>query len=107
VWAVLTRLFDGDQSIPPLEPVPPALAETVLFWGGRRRQVLVIHDEQSALTASRLSRPQQVLADTAAPWPVRANEAKTPPARVSRWLGWSWSTPETIHGSRSPTSWPG
>jgi hypothetical protein len=43
----------------------PALAETVLFWSGGQRQVLVIHDEQSALTADRLSRLQQVLADGA------------------------------------------
>ena len=53
VQAVLTRLFAGDRSIPPpLEPMLPALAETVLFWsGGGKRQVLVTHDEQSALTA--------------------------------------------------------
>jgi uncharacterized protein DUF3800 len=65
VQAVLTRLIDGDRSIPPpLEPMLPALAETVLFWsGGGKRQVLVIHDEQSALTADRLSRLQQALAD--------------------------------------------
>ena len=64
VWAVLTRLAHGDRSIPPpLEPMLPALAETVLFWsGGGKRQVLVTHDEQSALTAGRLSRLQQVLA---------------------------------------------
>ena len=64
VWAVLTRLSDNDRSIPPpLEPMLPALAETVLFWSGGHRQVLVIHDEQSALTAGRLRRLQQVLAD--------------------------------------------
>jgi hypothetical protein len=40
----------------------PALAETILFWSGGRRQVLVVHDEQSALTASRLRNLQQVLA---------------------------------------------
>jgi hypothetical protein len=63
VWAVLTRLSDDDRSIPPpLEPMLPALAETVLFWSGGQRRVLVIHDEQSALTAGRLSRLQQVLA---------------------------------------------
>jgi hypothetical protein len=67
VSAVLTRLANGDRSIPPpLEPMLPALAETVLFWSGGQRQVLVIHDEQSALTASRLRRLQQVLADGAA-----------------------------------------
>jgi hypothetical protein len=64
VRAVLTRLSDDDPSIPPpLEPMLPALAETVLHWSGGQRQVLVIHDEQSALTAGRLSRLQQVLAD--------------------------------------------
>jgi hypothetical protein len=63
VWTVLTRLNDDDRSIPPpLEPMLPALAETVLFWSGGRRQVLVIHDEQSALTAGRLRRLQQALA---------------------------------------------
>ena len=64
VQAVLARLIAGDRSIPPpLEPLLPALAETVLFWSGGTRQVLVTHDEQSALTADRLSRLQQVLAD--------------------------------------------
>lgn len=71
VWAVLTRLSDGDRSIPPpLEPMLPALAETVLFWSGGQRQVLVIHDEQSALTAARLRRLQHALADGAASSPL-------------------------------------
>ena len=65
VRAVLTRLRHDDRSIPPpLEPMLPALAETVLFWSGGRRRVLVVHDEQSALTAGRLKRLQQVLADS-------------------------------------------
>jgi hypothetical protein len=64
VWTVLTGLTDNDPSIPPpLEPMLPALAETVLFWSGGQRRVLVIHDEQSALTAGRLSRLQRALAD--------------------------------------------
>lgn len=68
---VLTRLFDDDRSIPPpLEPLLPALAETVLFWSAGRRQVLVIHDEQSALTAGRLRRLQQTLADGAGASPI-------------------------------------
>ncbi len=66
VRAVVKRLIDDDRSIPPpLEPMLPALAETVLFWSGGRRQVLVVHDEQSALTAGRLRRLQQALADGA------------------------------------------
>jgi hypothetical protein len=64
VQAILIRLDNDDRSIPPpLEPVLPALAETVLFWSGGQRQVLVFHDEQSALTAGRLARLRQVLAD--------------------------------------------
>jgi hypothetical protein len=63
VWDVLTRLARRDPSIPPpLEPLLPALAETVLFWSGAHRPVLVVHDEQSALTPGRLQRLQQVLA---------------------------------------------
>ena len=66
VRTIVTRLTDDDRSIPPpLEPMLPAVAETVLFWSGGQRQVLVIHDEQSALTADRLRRLQRVLADGA------------------------------------------
>jgi hypothetical protein len=62
--------LDDDRSIPPpLEPMLPALAETVLFWSGGRRQVLVFHDEQSALTADRLTRLKQVLAGRAGALP--------------------------------------
>ncbi len=64
VRAVLTRLAQDDRSIPPpLEPLLPALAETVLFWSGGPRRVLVIHDEQSALTPGRLRRLQEALTD--------------------------------------------
>jgi hypothetical protein len=66
VWDVVTRLGNDPSIPPPLEPLVPAVAETVLFWSAGRRQVLVIHDEQSALTAGRLRRLQQVLADTSA-----------------------------------------
>ncbi|WP_250036800.1 hypothetical protein [Paractinoplanes maris] len=60
----LVRRLDSDDPVvpPPLEPLLPALAETVLTWSGARRRVLVTHDEQSALTADRLTRLQQALA---------------------------------------------
>jgi hypothetical protein len=88
VWAVLTRLAHDDRAIPPpLEPMLPALAETVLFWSGGQRQVMVIHDEQSALTASRLRRLQQVLADGADLSAADAQDAGVPPARVSPLAG--------------------
>jgi hypothetical protein len=66
VWDVVTRLGNDPSIPPPLEPLLPAVAETVLFWSAGRRRVLVIHDEQSALTAGRLRRLQQVLADESA-----------------------------------------
>jgi hypothetical protein len=88
VQAVLIRLSNNDQSIPPpLEPMLPALAETVLFWSGAQRRVLVIHDEQSALTASRLIRLQQALADAAATSPAGADEAGSSSAGVSPLAG--------------------
>jgi hypothetical protein len=88
VWAVLTRLADGDQPIPPpLEPMLPALAETVLYWSGGQRRVLVIHDEQSALTAGRLRRLQQLLADAAGSSLTGAGEAGVSPAGVSPLAG--------------------
>jgi hypothetical protein len=68
VRAVVTRMAQDDRSIPPpLEPLLPALAETVLFWSAGVREVLVVHDEQSALTAGRLRRLQQVLTDGVSP----------------------------------------
>jgi Protein of unknown function (DUF3800) len=87
VCAVLTRLAHDDRSIPPpLEPMLPALAETVLFWCRNQRQVLVIHDEQSALTAGRLRRLQQVLADRA-DWSASDAHEVGVPARVSPLAG--------------------
>ena len=79
VEEVVTRLEQRDRSIPPpLEPMLPALAETVLFWSSGQRRVLVIHDEQSALTADRLRRLQQLLAD---------GEGTDCPC-CRRWQGW-------------------
>ncbi|BCJ47304.1 hypothetical protein GCM10010168_71070 [Actinoplanes ianthinogenes] len=62
VRTIMLRLDEDDRSIPPpLEPMLPALAETVLFWSRGERRVLVFHDEQSALTADRLTRLQSAL----------------------------------------------
>ena len=88
VWAILTRLAHDDRSIPPpLEPLLPALAETILFWSRGQRQVLVIHDEQSALTADRLRRLQHVLTDSAGSPAADANGAGGQLGRVSPLAG--------------------
>jgi Protein of unknown function (DUF3800) len=88
VSAIVTRLAHDDRSIPPpLEPMLPALAETVLFWSGGQRQVLVIHDEQSALTADRLRRLQQVLIDGAGSSAGDGRQAGPPLAAASPLAG--------------------
>ncbi|GIE80568.1 hypothetical protein Aph02nite_65180 [Actinoplanes philippinensis] len=64
VAAVVSRLDAGDRTIPPpLEPMIAALAATIRHWSDGQRPILVIHDEQSALTAARLTRLQRALAD--------------------------------------------
>jgi hypothetical protein len=88
VQAVVTRLINDDRSIPPpLEPMLPALAETVLTWSGGHRRVLVMHDEQSALTADRLIRLQQVLTNDAEPALAAADGKQPLPVGVSPLAG--------------------
>ena len=70
VQEVVLRLIDDDPAIPPpLEPLVPALAETVLFWSAGQRSVAVVHDEQSALTPGRMARLATFLAEAVAPAP--------------------------------------
>lgn len=71
VRAVLDRIASGDPHVPPpLEPLLPALAETVLLWAAGGRRVMVVHDEQSALTDGRLRRLREVLGVDARGRPV-------------------------------------
>ncbi|WP_433788923.1 DUF3800 domain-containing protein [Actinoplanes sp. CA-252034] len=71
VTAIVSRLDDGDRTIPPpLEPMIAALAATIRHWSARQRPILVIHDEQSALTAARLARLQRALAVGDGPSPL-------------------------------------
>lgn len=70
VVPVLERLVAGDPTIPPpLEPLLPAVADTVLWWSAGRRSVVLVHDEQSALTPQRMARLATHLAQAAAPAP--------------------------------------
>ena len=68
---MIQRLIEDDRAIPPpLEPLVPALAETVLFWTAGGRSVDVVHDEQSALTWYRVDRLRTFLADARTPAPL-------------------------------------
>ncbi|MET9318173.1 DUF3800 domain-containing protein [Kribbella sp. NPDC003505] len=73
VEEVMQRLIDEDPELPPpLEPLVPALAETVLYWSADGRQVAVVHDEQSALTPGRVARLGAFLAAGAERGPLRS-----------------------------------
>ena len=66
----MVRLIDEDPAFPPpLEPLVPALAETLLFWSAGERSVAVVHDEQSALTRGRVARLGTFLAEAVSPAP--------------------------------------
>jgi hypothetical protein len=70
VEEVMIRVIDGDPGVPPpLEPLVPALAETLLFWSAAERSVAVVHDEQSALTSARVARLGTFLAEAVSPAP--------------------------------------
>jgi hypothetical protein len=70
VEEVMVRLIDEDPAFPPpLEPLVPALAETLLFWSAGDRSVAVVHDEQSALTRGRVARLGTFLAEAVSPAP--------------------------------------
>ncbi|HWD80744.1 MAG TPA: DUF3800 domain-containing protein, partial [Kribbella sp.] len=73
VEEVMQRLIDEDPELPPpLEPLVPALAETVLHWSAGGHQVAVVHDEQSALTPGRVARLGAFLAARLDPPPLRS-----------------------------------
>lgn len=70
VQEVMSRLIDEDPAFPPpLEPLVPAFAETLLFWSAGERSVAVVHDEQSALTRGRVARLGSFLAEAVSPAP--------------------------------------
>jgi len=51
-----------DPNMPPLlEPLIPALLETARYWCAGGRPVSIVHDEQSALTPSRIRQIQRLL----------------------------------------------
>lgn len=73
VEEVMQRLIDEDPELPPpLEPLVPALVETVLHWSAGGRSVAVVHDEQSALTPGRVARVGAFLATQVDPPPLRS-----------------------------------
>ncbi|MFC7876812.1 hypothetical protein [Isoptericola sp. NPDC057391] len=102
VVAVLDRLLDADPAVPPpLEPLVPALAETVLRWSDGGRSVVVVHDEQSALTRQRTAVLAATLAAAVSPAPPpllgvrQVDSRRDPRVQVADLLaGWARSSAE-------------
>jgi hypothetical protein len=60
--AARERILENHVLRPPLEPLIPALASTVLHWShGGETDVAIVHDEQSALTERRIRRLERQL----------------------------------------------
>jgi hypothetical protein len=56
-----TTLLDDRMTLPPLEPLIPAIVETALYWSEGGGSVSIVHDEQSALTGRRVSQINKLL----------------------------------------------
>lgn len=60
--AAREQILENHVLRPPLEPLIPALASTVLHWSrGGETDVAIVHDEQSALTERRIRRLERQL----------------------------------------------
>lgn len=56
----LARLLDKSRGSTVLDPLVPAIAGAVAYWGQRGRPVSVVHDEQDGLTAERIARLEEL-----------------------------------------------
>jgi hypothetical protein len=63
VDAFQTTLLEDRMTLPPLEPLIPAIVETALYWSEGGGSVSIVHDEQSALTVRRVSQINRLLVD--------------------------------------------
>ncbi|WP_158891378.1 DUF3800 domain-containing protein [Amycolatopsis anabasis] len=55
------ELLDRPKMIPALDPLMPAIVETVGYWSAGGRPVSLVHDEQAALTADRVAQLGEIL----------------------------------------------
>jgi hypothetical protein len=61
--ALLAPLTDTARMTPRLQPLVPALVAAVRHWGRGGRPVLLVHDQQQALTARRVAHVRELLVD--------------------------------------------
>jgi Protein of unknown function (DUF3800) len=59
--AIVTGLLDEPELLSPFDPLIPALASTVSYWGAGGRPVAVVHDWQGILTPVRMGTVERLL----------------------------------------------
>jgi hypothetical protein len=55
------RLLGDPTSVPALDPFVPAIVAAVVHWSATAGPVVIVHDEQSALSRRRIAQLQQIL----------------------------------------------
>lgn len=55
------RLLDNPRMIPAMDPLIPAIVETVGHWSAGGRRVSIVHDEQPSLTEERIAQLKEIL----------------------------------------------
>ncbi|WP_112242450.1 DUF3800 domain-containing protein [Kribbella monticola] len=58
-------LFDDPRSIPPLDPLMPAIVRAIEYWGEPDRTVAIAHDRQTTLSPDRIAQLKQLTGNLA------------------------------------------
>ncbi|MFC4588796.1 DUF3800 domain-containing protein [Sphaerisporangium corydalis] len=72
------RLLADPAMIPALDPLIPAIVQTVLHWSADERPVSIVHDEQNSLTGERVAQLREILGG-----PPAAALHRAPPGRLA------------------------
>jgi hypothetical protein len=59
------RAMGRSNGVPVLDPLIPAIARAVSFWGGKGDPVSMVHDRQNLLTKARIARLEELVGETA------------------------------------------
>ncbi|MDJ0346202.1 DUF3800 domain-containing protein [Streptomyces sp. H10-C2] len=76
--AFRAQIFDNPKMIPALDPMIPAIVQTVAYWGEGGRPVSIVHDRQNALTEERIAWLKEVFGK-----PHPAHLASSPRGRLT------------------------
>lgn len=55
------RLLDNPKMIPALDPLIPAIVQTVVYWSAGGKSISLVHDEQNTLTEERIEQIKEIV----------------------------------------------